>query len=413
MLALSACGRPSPSMPPSGGPASPVAASGSPVESRPTSPSAAPASPSSAPAFDPAGLSVALDVVASGLQSPLAAVNAGDGSGRIFVAEQGGKIRIVRDGRLQDGAFLDIGDRITAGGEQGLLGVAFHPDYPTDPRLFVDYTDVNGDTRVSSFTVDPADPDRADLASETRLLFIDQPYANHNGGALLFGPDGFLYIATGDGGSGGDPHDNGQSLKTLLGKVLRIDVDGSEGDHKYAIPPGNPFRAADGAEPEIWLYGLRNPWRMSFDRATGDLWIGDVGQNQWEEVDVARAEVGGLNFGWNRMEANHCFRPSDGCDDGTLRHPVTEYSHDSGCTVIGGGVYRSSQQPALTGGYLFADYCSGLIWAIDPTADGPVTPTKVAESGATISSFGEDEAGELYVTDLAAGTLLRVTASRP
>jgi glucose/arabinose dehydrogenase len=405
------CGGPRPTTPPGSGPS--PAATPSIAASQPSASSAASAtaSPAAAP-FDPTGLSVSLERVVGGLKSPLAAVNAGDGSGRIFVAEQGGTIRIVRDGTLEDGAFLDIAGRITSGGEQGLLGVAFHPDFPTDPRFFVNYTDTNGDTRVSSFTVDPSNPDRADPGSETRLLFIDQPYDNHNGGALAFGPDGFLYIATGDGGSGGDPHGNGQSLGTLLGKILRIDVDRTDGGGEYGIPPDNPFASRAGAEPEIWLYGLRNPWRMSFDRLTDDLWIGDVGQNEWEEVDVARAGAGGgANYGWNVMEGNHCFRPADNCDESGITPPVAEYSHDSGCTVIGGGVYRGSAQAALAGGYLFADYCSGLVWALDPSSDGPTKATLVDESGATISSFGEDEAGELYVTDLSAGTLLRVTAS--
>ena len=215
-----------------------------------------------------------------------AVAHADDGSGRLFVVEQGGTIRIVRDGTLVDEPFLDISERITAGGERGLLGLAFHPDFPTDPRFFVNYTDPNGDTRVSSFTVDPANPDRADPGSEVRFVSIDQPYANHNGGALAFGPDGFLYIATGDGGSGGDPHGNGQTLETLLGKILRIDVDQPDGDRAYGIPADNPFAGQAGALPEIFAFGMRNPWRMCFDRANGDLWIGDVGQGAWEEIDV-------------------------------------------------------------------------------------------------------------------------------
>ena len=240
------------------------------------------------------------------LVSPLAVTHAGDGSGRIFVLEQRGQIRIVRDGQLLGDPFLNIGDRLTAGGERGLLGLAFHPDFPNDPRFFVNYTDLEGDTVVSSFAAE-AGADRADGNSEVVLLRIDQPYPNHNGGALAFGPDGYLYISTGDGGSGGDPHDNGQRMDTLLGKILRIDVDGGSGDAHYAVPPDNPFVDQSGALPEIWHLGLRNPWRMSFDRETGDLWIGDVGQGSWEEVDVARAGSGGLNFGWNRVEGFECF----------------------------------------------------------------------------------------------------------
>ena len=351
-----------------------------------------------------------LEPFVGGFRSPLAVVSAGDGSGRLFVAEQGGTIRIVRDGAIDAEPFLDISSEVSSGGEQGLLGLAFHPDYPTDPRFFVDYTDVDGDTHVASFTTDPSNPDRADPGSEVTVLTVDQPYANHNGGALAFGPFGNLFIALGDGGSGGDPQGNGQSLDSLLGKILRIDVDHQDGDRQYAIPTDNPF-AAGGGRPEILLYGLRNPWRMSFDRETGDLWIGDVGQGETEEIDVVPAGEVGLNFGWNRMEGTNCYRPAQGCDQQGLTMPVTEYSHDLGCTVIGGYAYRGAAQPALSGGYLFGDYCTGTLWAIDPEADGTVEPTIVGESGASLSSFGEDEAGELYATDIGAGLLLRVVGT--
>jgi glucose/arabinose dehydrogenase len=370
-------------------------------------------SPPPSEPFDPAGLSIRLVSVATGLSQPLAVVNAGDGSGRLFVVEKTGRIRIMRDGQLLPEPFLDLSGSVSGGGEQGLLGLAFHPSFPDDPRFFVNYTDEAGDTRVASFTADPSNPDRADPSSRVELLFIGQPYANHNGGALAFGPDGFLYIATGDGGSGGDPHDNGQKLLTLLGKILRIDVDERSGDLQYAIPADNPFVATADAYPEIFAIGLRNPWRMSFDRATGDLWIGDVGQNSFEEIDVSRARTSGANFGWNRMEGAHCFRPSEGCDESGLTLPVVEYSQgEGGCTVIGGYVYRGSAQPDLAGGYLFGDYCSGFIWAIDPSGDELREPTLVADTEARISAFGEDEAGELFVTDISAGELLRVTASR-
>jgi glucose/arabinose dehydrogenase len=375
-------------------------------------PPATPSSvPSTAAAFDPAGLTVGLETVVDGLDAPLAVTSAGDGSGRIFVVQQGGQILIVRDGALVKTAFLDIADRITSGGERGLLGLAFHPDFPTDPRLFVNYTDAKGDTQVSAFGVPPGKPDTADPASEVKLLHIAQPYANHNGGAVALGPDGFLYIATGDGGSGGDPHGNGQSLETHLGKILRIDVDRADGDRAYAVPADNPFAGKADALPEIFLYGLRNPWRMSFDRATGDLWIGDVGQNAWEEVDVARAGASGENYGWNTMEANHCFHPSSDCVRTGLTLPVTEYSHDAGCTVIGGNVYRGTAQPALAGGYFFGDYCSGAIWAMNPAGDELRDARLVAEGAGSLSSFGEDEAGELYATDLG-GKLLRLTGRR-
>jgi glucose/arabinose dehydrogenase len=364
----------------------------------------------------PSGLarvSVTLAPFVDGLTAPLAIVNAGDGTNRLFVAEQGGRIRVIRDGRSVATPFLDIGDEITTGGERGLLGVAFHPDYPRDPRVFVDYTDANGDTQVSSFTVIASDPDRLDPTTETPILHVQQPFANHNGGALVFDPSGMLLISLGDGGSGGDPQGNGQSLTTLLGKILRIDVGGNDAGHPYRIPVDNPFAdGAGGRRPEIWLYGLRNPWRISFDRATKDLWIGDVGQNAWEEVDVQRAgQPGGTNFGWNRMEGTHCFQPPRDCQDPSLTLPVTDYGHDLGCTVIGGGVYRGSAQAALVGGYVFGDYCSGRLWAIDPAGDGYRAPTEVGDSGRSLSAFGEDEAGELYAADIGGGAILRVTAT--
>jgi glucose/arabinose dehydrogenase len=370
--------------------------------------------PSAAPApFDPKHVAVAFDQIASGFESPLAVVNAGDGSGRLFVVEQGGRVRIVRNGAVLPKPFLDIAGEISSGGERGLLGLAFHPGFPNDPRIFVDYTDTNGDTRVSSFTVDPATPDSVDPRTEHRLLFVKQPYPNHNGGALAFGPDGELYISLGDGGSGGDPQGNGQSLTTLLAKILRIDVDHPGNGRPYGIPTDNPYASGSGGRrPEIWLTGLRNPWRMSFDRATGDLWIGDVGQSAWEEIDVQRAGVpGGTNFGWNRMEGTHCYRPSNGCEDPALTLPVAEYGHDQGCTVIGGVVYRGSAQALLTGGYLFADYCSGRVWAIDASTNDVRTPTLVADTKHSFAAFGEDESGEVYAVDIAAGSLLEVTAS--
>jgi hypothetical protein len=273
----------------------------------------------------------------------------------------------------------------------------------------VNYTDRDGTTVISSFTAG-ADPDPANPDSEVVILRIEQPYANHNGGALAFGPDGFLYISTGDGGSGGDPHNNGQRLDTLLGKILRIDIDRTEGDAAYAIPTDNPFLDESDAAPEIWLTGLRNPWRMSFDRETGDLWIGDVGQNSREEVDVARAGRGGLNFGWNRMEGFVCFLTPD-CERDGFAIPVTDYGHDLGCSVVGGIVYRGSAQPALAGGYVFSDYCSGNLWLLDPAADGRQEASLALASERSISSIGEDEAGEPLATDLSGGALLRLVAT--
>jgi len=353
-----------------------------------------------------------LEVVIGGLEAPLDVATAGDGSGRLFVVEQAGRIRIVDEGTLGERPFLDVSARIASGGERGLLGLAFHPEFPVDPRLFVNYTDLKGDTVIAEYTL-AADAARADPDSELVLLRITQPFANHNGGSVGFGPDGYLYLGMGDGGSGGDPFDNGQRLDTLLGKVLRIDVD-VEGDRaatRYEVPPDNPFVNRAGARPEIWHTGLRNPWRFRFDRATGDLWIGDVGQGAWEEIDVARAGVGGLDLGWNRMEGSHCFPPGEDCARDGLTLPVAEYDHGSGCSVTGGVVYRGTDQPGLAGRYVFGDYCSGLIWTIDPRRDEPQQPVIALDSGRNLSSFGEDEDGELYATDIGSGELLRVVVA--
>jgi glucose/arabinose dehydrogenase len=378
--------------------------------------SARPPAGSGGPPFDPARVAVTLERVAGGLDAPLAVVNAGDGSGRLFVAEQGGRVRIVTNGSVSPEPFLDITDRLSSGGERGLLGIAFHPRYPDDPRVFVDYTDRQGDTRVSSFVTAPGSGDRLDPASEVNLLHIEQPFANHNGGGLVFDPDGHLLIAMGDGGSGGDPRGNGQSLETLLAKVLRIDVDagaGQPGGPRYGIPADNPYADdAGGRRPEIWLTGLRNPWRISIDRATGDLWIGDVGQGAREEIDVQRAATpGGTNFGWNRMEGTQCFEPKENCQDPALALPVSDYGRDLGSTVIGGVVARGPAATALSGGYVFADYGSGRLFAIDPARDDYQAPVEIGQSEGSPSAFGEGEDGAVYVTDIAAGELQRVVAT--
>ena len=407
-LAAAACSPAAGLDPPAG---SPSPSSGSPSPGAP--PSDGPATPSTtatpAPApFDSAAIRLTLEPVAALPGRPLGIANAGDGSGRLFVVEQGGTIRIVRDGEPVAQPFLDIGSRTAAGGERGLLGLAFHPRFPNDPRLFVNYTDLAGDTVVASYAVGSPGADRVDPTTEVVLLRIDQPFGNHNGGALVFGPDGALYIATGDGGSAGDPHDNGQRLDTLLGKILRIDVDGRSTDRPYGIPGDNPFVGRAGARPEIHLYGLRNPWRISFDRLTGDLWIGDVGQGASEEIDVLRAgSQGGANYGWARMEGFHCYPSGDGCARPELTLPVAEYGHDLGCAVTGGAVYRGAAFPALAGGYVFSDACSGLLWVIDAARSERQEPPIVGETGRSIAGFGEDEAGELYAADLD-GSLLRV-----
>jgi glucose/arabinose dehydrogenase len=398
-----------------------VACGGAPTPTGPTPPVVtAPPITSPTPAETPAATAVptppaspaaaiGLAAVVSDLQSPLFAGHAGDGSGRLFVLEQAGRIRVIRDGRLAPAPYLDISDRVRAGGEQGLLGLAFAPTFATDGRLFVNYTDGNGDTVVSEFLAPDPAADRADPGSERVLLLIDQPFANHNGGALAIGPDGLLWIATGDGGSGGDPRGNGQRLDTLLGKLLRIDPRPA-GGAPYGIPADNPFAGSADARGEIWAYGLRNPWRFSFDRATGDLWIGDVGQSSLEEVNHWPAgSPAGPNFGWNTMEAGACFEPAEGCVTDGLVLPVAEYGHDRGCSITGGYVYRGTAVPGLAGTYLYADYCSGTIWGLDASAAQP-TPRVLLEAGANIVSFGEDEAGELYVVDLG-GRVLRVVAA--
>jgi glucose/arabinose dehydrogenase len=354
--------------------------------------------------FDPRRVTVDLEPVAEGFESPVGIAHAGDGSGRLFVVEQTGAIRIIDGGTVAGEPFLDVGEAIVAGGEQGLLGLAFHPEYRRNGRFFINYTDVNGDTVIAEVQISD-DPNRADENSVRPLLQIDQPFANHNGGHLAFGSDGFLYIATGDGGSGGDPQGNGQNTEALLGKLLRIDVDS---DDPYGIPDDNPF-ARSGGTPEVWAYGLRNPWRFSFDLATDRLWIADVGQGNFEEINSVRADSGGLNYGWNVMEGTECFEGSD-CDRGDKVLPISGYTHDLGCSVTGGYVYRGSESPALTGGYIFADYCSGTIWGIDARAQNFTDPVPLLESGLSISSFGLDEDGELYLTDLSEGRVFQVVA---
>jgi len=376
------------------------------------SPTPAPATPTptTAAPFEAIGLEPFVD----GLASPLFVGHAGDGSGRLFVLEQPGRIRVIREGRLVAEPYLDLTDRITSGGERGLLGLAFSPTFAEDGLLYVNYTDLSGATVVSELRAPDPAADSADPASERVLLVIEQPYANHNGGALAVGPDGLLWIATGDGGSGGDPQGNGQRLDTLLGKLLRIDPRPT-GGAPYAIPADNPFVGRAGgrkaARAEIWAYGLRNPWRFSFDRATDDLWIADVGQGSIEEVNKWPAgSPAGPNFGWNTMEAGACFEPAEGCATEGLVLPVAEYGHDFGCSVTGGYVYRGGGLPGLAGTYLYGDFCSGTIWGLDAAGTDP-QPRVLAEGAGAVASFGEDEAGELYVVDLAGGRVLRVVAA--
>ena len=346
------------------------------------------------------------ETVASNLKTPVAIAQAGDGSNRVFIVEKAGRIRVFKDGVLLDNPFLDIQDRIGSdSSEQGLLGLDFHPDFSKNGLFFVNYTDLNGNTVISRFEVS-SDPGMADPASEKRILSIEQPYPNHNGGSVVFGPDGNLYLGLGDGGAGGDPLDNAENTNSLLGKILRIDVNT---DQPYTIPPDNPF-ASEGGRPEIWAYGLRNPWRFSFDRLTGDLFIGDVGQNQWEEINFQPADSpGGAHFGWDFMEGTH---PFEGEPPENLIPPIYEYDHSQGCSVIGGMVYRGSELPEWQGIYLFGDYCSGNIWRLIRDNQGAWEGRLLYKGIGNITSFGEDEFGEIYLITNS-GDLMKFTSQKP
>ena len=356
---------------------------------------------------------IALQYVASGLHAPVFATGAGDGSGRIFIVQQGGTIKILKAvGGLVPTPFLDIHTLVSCCGERGLLGLAFHPQYKTNGKLYVNYTDTSGNTVVAEYRRASWDANRVNLTTRRVLLHVVQPYANHNGGMLAFGVDGDLYIGLGDCGSGGDPQNRAQNRTTLLGKMLRIDVNGTTGSLPYRIPSTNPFVGTYGAD-EIWSYGLRNPWRFSFDRSNGDLWIGDVGQNAWEEIDHSLRTAGNgrwANFGWRVLEGFHCYNPSTGCSTAGKTMPLLEYSHSLGCAVIGGYVYRGPTLAALAGWYLFGDECSGRIWAVSTGATSPATPQQLLDTTYTISSFGQDDRGELYVLDIAGGRMYRVVA---
>jgi len=401
---LAACSTPSPS--PSAG-TDPSAGSSQTEEPSPPASAAASPVPTDEPiAEQPPPL--ALEEVASGLDAPINITPTPDGL--LLVNERVGRVVALDPATGETSVTLDITDRVQSGGsEQGLLGLALHPDWPAVRRAFVHYSDLRGHTVLAVFSIsDLPSPPRLDEGTERIILRQTQPFANHNGGQLAFGPDGLLYLGLGDGGSGGDPHGNGQNRDTLLGKVLRIDVDAE--DEPYAIPDDNPF--ADGADgaPEVLLYGLRNPWRFSFDRETGLLWIGDVGQNAYEEIDrIDPVADAGANLGWNVMEASHCFEGSECPTDGLVL-PVTEYTHDQGCSVTGGYVYRGEAIPDLRGWYLFSDYCSGILFGIPSDAEGLVAPRVLLETGARLSAFGEDADGELYVADIEGGGIYRVVA---
>lgn len=383
-----------------------------------------PAIASGRPAFTWPSITLAL--TATDFTQPVHVTHAGDGSGRLFVVERAGIIRIVRNGTLEPTPFLSITSRVrSTSGEQGLFSVAFPPNYATKKYFYVHYTDLNGDTVVSRFRL-TNNPDVADPSSEEVILTVDQPYDNHNGGQLAFGPDGYLYIGLGDGGGSGDPLGNAQNPATLLGKILRIDVEPapfvsptftvthqlylpfvSRGGPTlpYRIPPTNPFTRTPGYRGEIWALGLRNPWRFSFDRATGDLYIGDVGQNAYEEIDFQPASSpGGENYGWNIMEGTHCYIPS--CNTTGLVLPVAEYGHSQGCSVTGGVVYRGPDS-GLQSIYFYGDYCSGRIWGL-VRQGGTWLSQELLDTNLNITSFGEDEAGNIYVTDYWNGRIYKI-----
>jgi glucose/arabinose dehydrogenase len=371
-----------------------------------------PADGTATPAAAPAPGSIRLTRVVGGLDKPVFVTSARDGSGRLFIVEKSGRIRILDGGTLRSTPFLNLSASVSKGSEQGLLGLAFHPRFSTNRRFFVNYTNTSGDTVIREYRASATDPNRVASGSGRTIIKINQPYSNHNGGMIAFGPDGYLYIGMGDGGSGGDPGNRAQNKDSLLGKMLRINVNGSTSTRNYLIPSSNPYVGKPGRN-EIWQRGLRNPWRWSFDRSTGNLWIGDVGQRRYEEVDRAiKTSTGagrGVNWGWRVMEGRHCYLPSSGCNKTGKKLPLVEYSHASNgrCAVTGGYVYRGSAVAALRGWYVYGDYCSGEIFAVAAGASSPASPVRLLDTDLLVSSFGESAGGELYVVDLA-GTLYRV-----
>jgi len=376
---------------------------------------------------------IALTLLTDGLERPVHIAHAGDGSGHIFIVEQAGYIRVFQDGTLSSTPFLNITDRVRSpssggGNEEGLLSVAFPPDYAIQRYFYVYYTNRDGNNQVSRFYLQAGQSDAADSNREDRILLLEHPQqSNHNGGQLAFGPDGYLYIGTGDGGGGGDPFGNGQNPASLLGKILRIDVESAYASRQpkaypfcfeditadapsqpYQIPPDNPFVDVSGARPEIWALGLRNPWRFSFDRLTNDLYIGDVGQNAIEEIDFQPAiSTGGENYGWNILEGNRCYEPTSNCTQpSNYVPPVAEYSHSQGCSVTGGVVYRGDAYPGLQGIYFYADFCSGRIWGL--RNNGGWQSQELLASGHSISTFGEGEAGNIYLADMVSGEIFEL-----
>jgi len=358
--------------------------------------------------------------VASGLALPVYAT-AAPGDPRLFIVEQHGVIRILIGGQLRTTPFLDIDSLIVDPSqfdERGLLGLAFHPDFPESAFIFVDYVSNANKTVIARYPISATNPDSVDASKARVILTIDQPYTNHKGGTLLFGPDRYLYIGMGDGGSGGDPENRAQDPQMLLGKMLRIDPIGG---NPYRIPPDNPYLSDPAYRPEIWAIGLRNPYRWSFDRQTGDQWIADVGQNLWEEVDFDPAGLGKQNYGWRRLEGLVCYNPSTGCDPDTFHLPIHVYDHESNrCAITGGPVYRGSAMPAEQGAYFFADYCSGQVWSLRYDGVNPAVVTeRTAEFGAAAGlgkapvAIGQDAYGEMYLVDRGVGSDGEVWAVLP
>jgi glucose/arabinose dehydrogenase len=341
-----------------------------------------------------------------GFSSPVELKPAGDGTNRLFVLEQSGIIKVFRNEKTvtQSETFMDISSRVSSGGETGLLGIAFHPNFSTNGQFFVNYTRQSNGQLQSVISRFQSNKTVGDAASEEILLTFNQPFSNHNGGSLLFGKDGFLYIATGDGGSGGDPMNNSQNLGSLLGKILRIDVNSKATGLNYAIPVDNPFKATTNARPEIYAYGLRNPWKVTADRSTGKFWIADVGQNAREEVDIL--ERGG-NYGWKVAEGKSCYSPSNNCTRTGFVDPILDYGTSEGHSVTGGYVYRGTRLSTIKGQYVYGDYVSGTVWALQYDENSKQATNKVLTGFAVnaLSSFGEDEAGELYLLNYKTGKI--------
>lgn len=375
-------------------------------------------SPTPSPMPPPGPATFALIPVASGFANPLDVEQPNDGTGRLFVVEQGGHIQILESDRTRAAApFLDVSSRtgFTTGGETGLLGLAFHPSYAQNRRLFVNYTRNSGgqlQSVIAEFRASANDPNFSDANGETILFTVNQPFSNHNGGGLEFGKDGFLYIGLGDGGSGGDPECNGQNLNVLLGKILRIDVDSAHSPGlNYAIPSTNPF-VGQNARSEIWLFGLRNPFRFSFDSGNGNLWIGDVGQSSFEEVDLLTPQQGGANMGWNLREGTHPFSTTCTQTGNTLTDPIFDYDRSKGdATVIGGHVYHGMKMPALSGAYVFGDFISGRLWSLRLSGQTWTRSDIATTAGGDLAAIGEDQSGELYVARYSAGVVARIEQS--